>query len=842
MSLLPPIAWTIARRELRGGLSGFRVFLLCLILGVAAIAALATVRSAITDALADQGRALLGGDAQIEFTYRTARPEERKWMEDHATRLSEVLDFRSMARSGEDIALTQVKAVDAAWPMAGELEVEPPMPVADVFAPRDGLPGAAMDGILADRLGLALGDTFTVGDVTFRLSARIVREPDNTSGGFALAPRTLVRSETVRETPLLAPGSVFDAEYRLLLPEGADLPALETAAKTRFEGAGIRWQDSRRAAPGVERHVSRIGSFLILLGLAGLAVGGVGIAAATRAWIARKTGTIATLKALGATGREIRAAFLLQLALIGGLGIAGGLVLGSLLPLAAAPFVRGLLPVEIALTPSPRAMAEAATYGALISTIAVLLPLGRMAAVRPALLYRDTGPARRSLPGMATLGLLALLLLALIGAAVGFSGEPRLTLATLAGIAVALGLLWLVALALRWLARGLARARIVRGRPMLRAALAQIGGPGSDAGAVVLSLGLGLSVLAAVGQVEANLRNAISADLPRIAPAFFLVDIQPDQIDPLEARLTGLPAVERLQTAPMLRGVITQINGRDARSVAGDHWVLRGDRGVSYASTPPEGTRLVAGEWWPADYSGPPQASLAATEAAELGLGLGDRITVNILGRDIEATITSLRDVDYRRDGIGFFLILNAAALTGAPHTNIATVYAAPEAEAGVLRAIAGDWPNVTAIPVGEALARIGEALTLVARAIVLAAGVTLLTGAVVLIGAAASGERARAKEAALLKVLGATRGRILWSFALRALLTGGAAGLVALGFGLLAGWLVMDLVMEESYRPAIVPALAVVLGGALATLAASLAFAIRPLAARPAGILRAEE
>ncbi|MCA3439424.1 MAG: FtsX-like permease family protein, partial [Rhodobacter sp.] len=278
------------------------------------------------------------------------------------------------------------------------------------------------------------------------------------------------------------------------------------------------------------------------------------------------------------------------------------------------------------------------------------------------------------------------------------------------------------------------------------------------------------------------------------------------------------------------------------REVAGEHWVVRGDRGVTFSPAPPEGTTVTAGTWWPKDYTGPPQISFAAEEAEEMGLQLGDRITVNILGRDIEAEITSFRLVDFSTGGMGFVMSMNPAALAGAPHTYIATVYADEAAEAQILRDLATAYPNITAIRVRDAIGRVSEALTAIAQATAWAAAATLLTGFMVLIGAAAAGERARLYEAAVLKTLGATRGRILFSFALRSALLGAAAGIVAILAGGLAGWAVMTFVMEADYAFEPVSALAIVLGGVIATLAAGLVFALRPLAARPAQVLRAQE
>jgi len=330
--------------------------------------------------------------------------------------------------------------------------------------------------------------------------------------------------------------------------------------------------------------------------------------------------------------------------------------------------------------------------------------------------------------------------------------------------------------------------------------------------------------------------------LPKRAPSYFFVDIQPDQIDGFRAKLAANKGVSRVESAPMLRGIITQINGQDAKTVAGNHWVLQGDRGVTYASAIPNGTKVTDGTWWPKDYTGDPQISFAATEAKEMGLKLGDTMTVNILGRDILATITSFREVDFSSAGMGFVMTMNAAAVQAAPHSFISTVYAAPESEAGILRDLAMAYPNVTAIGIKAAIARVAEALGAIAQATTLAALATLATGFVVLIGAAASGEAARVYEAAILKVLGASRAGILASFALRAALTGAAAGIVAIGAGALGAWAVMHFVMEATYSFEPVSAFAVVLGGIFATLLAGLVFVLRPLSRRPAGVLRAQE
>ncbi len=835
------LAARIARREMRGGLAGFRVFLTCLALGVAAIAGVGMVRAAIEVGLRDQGAVLLGGDAEMGFTARFADDAERAMMAGMSAQVSEIVDFRSMVLVGEDRrALTQVKGIDGFYPLTGDVVLDPALPLDQALAPVDGIPGAVMDRVLVDRLGLKTGDLFTLGVQRFRLAAALLREPDGAMGGFALGPRTIVLTSGLARSGLLEAGTQFETAYRLALPGGVVLSALQSKAEAAFRDKGMRWSDSRQAAPGAERFVDRIGSFLILVGLSGLAVGGVGVSAAVRAYLESKVATIATLKTLGAAGATIFQVYLLQVAVLSGLGVGLGLLMGAGVPLLAAPWIEASLPFPVAFGLYPLPLLEAAFYGIVTAFVFTLWPLARFAQVRAAALYRGGGHA--GWPGLRHWFALAGLIVALLAGAIVFSGSMMLAISTAGGVLAALVVLALAALALRRLARRAAQWGVVRGRTALRLALGAIGGPREEAMSVILSLGLGLSVLATVGQIDSNLRSAISRDLPTRAPSYFFVDIQQDQIDGFLARLKDDPGVSKVESAPMLRGIITLINGQDAGAASGNHWVVQGDRGVTYSDSQPDNAKVVAGQWWPEGYSGPAQVSFAAEEASEMGLQLGDSITVNILGREIEATITSFREVNFSTAGMGFVMSMNANALSGAPHSFISTVYAAETAEAPLLRDLAGAYPNITAIRVRDAIDRVTEALTAIATATAWAAGASLLTGFVVLIGAAAAGVRSRMQEAAVLKVLGATRARILLSFALRSALLGTAAGAVAIVAGGLAGWAVMRFVMESDYAFEPVSALVIVVSGVFATLLAGLGFSWQPLSARPARVLRADE
>ncbi len=840
------VAFRIAYRELRSGLRGFWIFITCLALGVGAIAGIGSVKMSIEKGLVKEGAVILGGDAELEFTYRFADPDERKWMEGISVRTSEVVDFRSMAVVGDgniaERALTQVKGADANYPLYGKVLLKPDISLARALAGDKSTPGAVMQQILIDRLGLSIGDTFRLGVKEFYLSAALVREPDNVSAGFGLGPRTIVSLNALEGSGLLEPGSIFETKYRFLLLPTADLSNINTKAEERFKNKGARWHDRRKSAPGIQRFIDRIGSFLVLVGLAGLAVGGIGVSAAVRAYLDRKTSVIATLKTLGANGKTIFLTYLIQIGVMALIGITLGLTLGAILPILLSSAIEAAFPVPIAVGLHLSPLVEAAVYGALSALIFTLWPLSQAENVRAASLFRAPSGQLHGRPRTLFLLLIFILTAVLIATAALYSGSPKLALWTAAGILISLCALVLSALGVRRLSARLARTKTVRNHPTLRLTLGAIGGAGSETTSVVLSLGLGLAVLASVGQIDANLRNSIAQDLPKIAPSYFFLDIQPDQLSTFTAKVKQDPRVSRVDTAPMLRGIITHINNIDARNVAGDHWVIRGGRGITYSALPPHNSTVTKGVWWSEDYTGPPLVSVAEEEALEIGLKLGDTLAINILGREIIATISNFRSVDFSNASINFVLTLNPAALAGAPHTNIATIYAEEAAEADLLRNVAGDYPNITAIRVRDAIARVSDALKGIATATSYGAAVTLLSGFVVLIGAAAAGEPARVFEAAVLKTLGASRGRILASFALRSIIQGAAAGCVALLTGVVAGWAVMVFVMEAEYQFIPQSAFAIIVGGVFITLITGLIFAWRPLMLRPAHILRGRE
>lgn len=836
----------IAQRELRGGIRGFRVLLACLILGVASVAAIGTVRSNIETGLTEQGAILLGGDAELELSYRFATEDEMSWLQDRSISVSETVQFRSMAVVGSGIearrALTQLKTVDELYPIYGTIELDPPISLEEAFSEENGTFGAIMHGDLINRLQLEIGDKFKLGSNNYQLNARLVREPDGVNTGFALGPRTLVRTSSIENSGLIGPGSLYSTHYRLKLELELDLDLFRTELEAALGDSGLQWTDRRNGNPSARAFVQRAGSFLVLVGLAGIAVGGVGVAAAVRTYLESKTRTIATLKTLGSDRHTIFITYLIQIGVMITVGVIIGVLAGALIPWILEPFIATILPIPIERGLDIQPLAEAALYGVLAGLASSLWSLSKTFEIRAAELYRIGGSQNLKLPP--PLLMIAILFIAgtLIAVATFLSGAPRIAIWTFCGIVISLLILGLASIAIRFITKKLGKSVAMRGYTGTRLALGSIGGPNSDATPVILSLGLGLTVLATVGQISSNLNFAIVQEIPERAPTYFVVDLQKDQFDSFTQLAGSQPEVTDLVTAPMLRGIISKINGVNALEVAGDHWVLQGDRGITYAATPPEDTIITEGNWWPEDYSGEPLVSFADEEARELGLNIGDTLTLNILGREIQTTVSSFREVAFETIGIGFVMMVNPSAVASAPHTHIATLYTENDAEQNLFRNITSAFPNVTVISVKEGVERIERILSALSGAISYGSGITLATGLVVLIGAAAASERRRVYESAILKTLGASRRRILTSLAIRSTILGAASGVVAIIAGGIAGWAIMTFVMESNYRFEPFSAFAIVLGGGLMSLFAGLLFALTPLSVSPSRILRSPD
>jgi putative ABC transport system permease protein len=832
-----------ALRELRGGLRGFAVFIACIALGVMAVAGVGSVSASLTDGIEREGQVILGGDLSFSLIQREANAAEREFIASRG-QMSVAATMRAMAGTPDGRrALVELKAVDGAYPLYGAVALEPDMPLDHALAQRDGAFGAAVDAALLARLDVQAGARLSIGQAAIEIRAVIRNEPDKLASGLAFGPRVIVSEQALRATGLLQPGSLVRWHYRLRIPGGdRATAAVVAAANAQWPSAGWEIRSRNNASPSLERNVERFTQYLTLVGLTALLVGGVGVANAVKSHLDNKRDVIATLKALGATGGRVFAIYLFQVLLLSAVGAAIGLALGAALPFAVSGLFGAVLPLPIEPAVHWDELALALGYGLLTALAFALWPLGRAHDVPVSELFRDAVAPQRSWPRRRYMIATGVVIGALAGAAILLAYDRKIAAIFVGAAAAVFVALRMVAALLMAVARRLPQVRATS----LRLAIANIHRPGALTPTVVLSLGLGLALLVTVIEIDGNLRRQFMAALPDKAPSFFFVDIQSADIERFEAFLRERAPQAKLERVPMLRGRIMTINGvraEDVEAAPGAAWVLQSDRGITYASEVPAGSRLVEGQWWGPDYSGPPLVSMEKKIADGLGLKLGDPITVNVLGRNITARIANLRSVDWQSLGINFVLVFSPGAFAGAPHTHIATLTypggGSAERETALLRAVAEAYPAVTTVRVKDALDAVAGLIRNLVLAVRGASMVALAAAVLVLAGALAAGHRHRVYDAVVLKTLGATRRRLIGAYALEYLLLGAATALFGVAAGSVAAWLVVTDVMNLSFAWLPAPALAAAFSALIVTVTFGLVGTFAALSHKPAAVLR---
>ncbi len=829
-------SWKIARRDLHAGFRGLRLLLVCLFLGVATLATIGSLTASITAELSSRGRVLLGGDVEVAMTQRQASPSE------HAAltalgRVSDTIRTRAMARratptaGAPDAVLTELKGVDRNYPLFGTLTL--------ASGPyRQLAPDAVLiDRSLSERLLLRPGDTVRYGEASFRVAGVIADEPDRVGEGFTLGPVAIVSLDGLARTGLLQPGALYETKYRIRLAPGITPDEGVERIKARDPSAGWEYKTRDRAAPGAVRFFERMGQFLSLIGLAALVIAGIGVSNGVASYLGQKRGSIATLKVLGATADDVARIYLLEIGAVALIAVAAGLAVGAVLPMVLAAMVQDLLPVAPGLGVYPLPLATSAAYGLLIAFAFALPPLARARTQPAAAQYRGGVEETRRVDRRTVL-LVTLAGALVVALALSTAREPMFAAAVLGAVAGVLLVLLGIGEAIRRVARRLPRPR----RPLLRLALANLHRPGAQTVALVIALGLALTLFVTLAGIQTSLSAEIGRAVPQRAPNQFVLDIPSDARDRFVAEVKRQAPEAEFNIVPSLRGTITAFGGQrvaDLKQLPEGAWFLRGERGVTYSEVLPQGSELVEGKWWAKDYAGPPLVSLDANAARILNIGVGDTLTVSILGREIDARIASLRQINWDTMGFNYVLVFSPAALINAPHSLTSTIDIDTKHEGAVSRALLAAFPSASIIAISEVLGQVRTILDQMATAILLSASVAILAGIAVLVGAIAASRQARTYDSVILKTLGATRWQILAAQGIEYLLLAATLAALALGLGTLAAWYVITQVFEFGWAPDWGIVLATLGAGAVLTLGIGLIGSLPLLSVRAAQALR---
>lgn len=806
----------LALRELRGAAGAFAFLVSGIALGTAAITAIGLLSSAVLDGMRDNARASIGGDVSLRLYHRPPPPDHLAAFR-AAGRFDLVAELRTSASRHDRSALVELKAIGDAYPLHGALRLDPAMPAADATGQRDGIWGAAVAETLLTALGAKIDDVVTVGDQRFELRTLIKEEPDRSLRAFTLGPRMIVARRALAGSRLIAPGAQVYWYSRIRLRDGIDAESWITGFERDAPHAGYRIVNAAGGVPGAERTLALVSSLLTFAAAGILLIGCVGVAHGVTAWLDGKRLNIAILKSLGAQPPLILRLYLAQVAGAAAGGVAAGLAAGCALFLLALPMIDDWLPVSRSLQAAPLLMAGG--VGFLAAILFSLLPLARAEVQTPQIVLRSglMRPQGRLRPRR----LIMLILLAALLAVLVVRAAPLPAVTAVVGAAGIIIVLVFVLLGrlMKVTARAAGRQRMLRGRPLLRLAVANLHRPGAPTVPLIMAIGLCLTLVVAVDGLRRNADRHLASTLPVSAPGLAVLNLDPMAGARFDALMAATPDVVRWKRVPFLHARITSLKGQAVsglRIPADVAYVVRGDRGVSWqAAAPANG--LSAGKWWAQDYDGPPLASLDAWAADRLGVGIGDTLTLSIMGAPVQARIANLRRIDRAALDLDFPILLSHFAIAPA-HREIAGIWTTAPIGADAVRtlrsALSQTFPDAPVVVVAEITAFLSAAAEGMARALGGLAAVTAIAAFLVLTGAVAAGRRQRLRQTILLKTVGATRRQTLTAAAIEFAITGGVAALAALALGNLAAWGATAGLIE--FRP--------VLGEVLPWLAAALA------------------
>ena len=806
--------------EFRGSLGRMWVWVLCLSVGVGAVVSIAGLASSLDRSIRGEARKLLAADLAL----RSRAPISTDAL-DAIDRLpgaarAEVCEMAAMIGrasprpSGEDgptSVLVELKAVSGGYPFYGELRVEPPLPADMAPAAALGDHSALVAPEVLARLDLAVGDEVRLGRRTLRIAAVLLAEPDRLPTGFAFGPRVIV-GVAAQEASGVFPFAGFGG-YRVLvrLPVAeSSVERLELIAETlrlglRDDGA-VRVETYVDAQPGIRRDLDRMERYLGLVALLSLLVGGVGVAQGIRAWLLQRLDALAVLKCLGARPRDLLRAYLVQALVLGcGAGVLGGVV-GLLSILLAPAILGGALPLQAISIWQPLALVRGIVLGIGVSVAFSAPALLVVLRVPPVRVFRRVA---EPLPGARKAAVLSVLVVAVgvASTAAVQAGSLRLALQFLGALAAAVAGLCLAALLVRAGARVLAPACR---RYWLRHGVAALARPDSGTLPATVALGMGLMVLLVMFVVQGHLRDQLLAELPDEAPSAFLLNVSGPEWSGLE-ELLGREGARRVQSAPVVLGRVRTIDGEpvEERIDDGNRWALSRQLRLTYLDELPadnvivEAAGPVAG---PSPWIDPAIAEVTVEQefAETIGVGVGSVIALDVAGRKVEVTVTSLRSVDWEGFGINFFLVVEPAILDWAPHTRLAAAWLPPERELEIQDAVYRAHPGVAMVRIREMLQKVVELIGNLELGVRVLGSFTVAAALLTLAGAVAAGSLRRGREVALLKTIGSTRFDVLRAFAAEYALIGLSASVVAALLGTAAAWWLVtrELELEWSFRP----------------------------------------
>ncbi|MBI1822376.1 MAG: FtsX-like permease family protein [Nitrospirae bacterium] len=831
----------MAKREILTSWRHFIFFLFCVALGVGSIVGIGSISDQIEYSVFKEAKGLLGGDIEIDLNHALS-PEGLSAIQKLETRgIKHILvqEMIAMASNPRDSTpqLVELKAVGAEYPFYGTLTLDPPAgpnPFAQSHM-------AWVEESLVIKLGMRVGEEIKLGDIQLKIAGVIKKEPDRMTEAFSLGPRVMISERDLKVSGLVQPGSRVRYRYLLQVPPDRSIPQTLLELKTSLADERATIESYTDAQPRLRRFLNNLTVYLGFIGLISLFIGGIGVGNSIHAYLKEKTQTMGILKCLGTPSSALFYIYFLQTLVMGLLGSLFGVGIGLFLHKIFQGLLKTILPQSLTYFFPTIAVLKGMIAGTLVVLLFSLIPLFRIKTLSPnRILKRDIlasslgkiGFRQGMAIGAVSLGILAFIYWQ--------SGSLRVG-ATFTGIFLgALILLKFSAWAvLRWI-KNLKPASFA-----LRYGMANLNRPGQFAQSVILSIGLGITVICAVLIIGTGLFQQVSDNIPVNAPTFFFIDIQKSQKEAFEALLVRrsrqMGFKDTHEMVPIVRSRLQAVGSIPVKELKNNEaWYFQREYVLTSQKEPPYENKIVKGAWWsPGTESGTNKISIEEDLAKHLGVGLGASLTFDIQGTPVQGTITSIRSVNWENLRTNFFIIFSPGAFQEIPMSYIATSQSRPELDLEFQREVVSGFPNVTAVNIRHVLNSLKEIMGKILLAVEFMGGFAVIAGLIVLAGSVAATRYFRLKESVILKILGAVRSKIAGIFVSEYTLLGTIAGVIGMMMGTLLAWVFLKFIMEIKWRFPVLGVLALFVSTVVLTILISFLMIYRMIGKKPLAVLR---
>ena len=794
------ILFKLSYRELKGSVKEFKIIIISIFLGVFIICAVGSVSENLKYEINNKSNILLGGDFELSSTYQPFPVKIKNWLDNNG-KTTHIIELRTMLSSKileeKKQRLVELKAVDNYWPLMGSLSAIPKIPINKSMKKVDNIHGVLIDESLKKQLKINVGDILNLGKTKIQIRGIILKEPDRLFSFATFGSRLLVTKEALKDSEIIVPGSLVKYKVKFI-PTNKNLKL--TSLKNLVQYTNISIKTVQNSTNNFNKFIEKTSLFISFVGLISLLISGVGISNGVNGYLIKKIKNIAIFKTLGAKSSTIFQIYFLQIIFVFIISSIPAVLLGITIPFLLSSLISQNLITSFQPAVFINPIIMSLLFGMIVCLLFTIIPISRTYQIKPIQLIRMSSHHSLNNFSKKIKVLILVLILSLCLLVLKLTGDLKISFY----IFLVISFSFIILISSTNLLFILLKKINFKVGSIIELSRKSLIRPGSFSKSIVMSFSIGLSLLITLNIIEESLNYKITNTINQQAPNYFLIDIQPNQIDKVKKITSDIIDLKSLNSQPMLRGRIIEIKGIKVDKLIVNkevQWVLKSDRAFSWSNQIPPNVNLISGKWWPQDYDGPILISIGDKIANGLNLKIGDVIKFNVLGKNFEAKIFNTREILWQNMGINFVFILSKNNIERAPHTWIATLTNKNKKGINtILEKIVENFANISYISVNESFQAIKSLLNLLIVIINSIAFLTLFSGIIVLLGILNVSKKDKLFEVAIFKILGASPKKIIFLWLQEYFIIGIMTSLISFVIGTSVSYLLLKYVFQIEF------------------------------------------